>query len=245
MKNSRIVPVGLQLILLISVLSGCATTGEYADPRDPLETYNRSMHTFNEKVDDIVIKPLAKGYKKVTPAPVDKGVTNFFDNLADVGSAINNLLQFKLQHAANDVGRVMVNSTLGLGGLFDVASNMNLQKYGEDFGQTLGVWGSGPGPYIVLPLLGPSSGRDFAGQVVDWFTNPVSYLNSDGWRYGLTALDKLDTRADLLGASRVMEEAALDPYEFTKDLYLQKRRYDIHDGNPPPDPEDDDEFYLE
>lgn len=244
MRKNRIVLGCLQPLLLISVLCGCATTGEYADPRDPLERYNRSMHAFNEKVDDVLVKPLARGYKKVTPAPVDKGITNFFNNLADVGSTINNLLQFKLQRAANDVGRLMVNTTLGIGGLFDVASNMNMQKYGEDFGQTLGVWGSGPGPYIVLPLLGPSSGRDFFGRVVDYFTNPVTYVKSDEWRYGLTALDVLDTRADLLGASRVLEEAALDPYEFIKDSFLQKRQYDIHDGNPPTEPEDD-EFYPE
>lgn len=242
MRNNSIVPGGLRAVLLFCVLSGCASTGDYADTRDPFEGLNRSIYAFNEKLDDVLIAPLARGYKKVTPAPVDKGVTNFFNNLFDVTSAVNNLLQFKLQRAANDVGRLMVNTTLGIGGLFDVASNMNMQRYGEDFGQTLGVWGVGPGPYIVLPILGPSSGRGVVGKVGDWFTNPVTYIESERWRYGLIALEKLDTRADLLGASRVVEEAALDPYEFTKDVYFQKRQFDVYDGNPPLETEEDEFF---
>ena len=170
---------------------------------------------------------------------------NFFDNLADVTSAINNVLQFKLQRAASDVGRVVFNNTIGLLGFIDVASNMNLPKYGEDFGQTLGVWGFGPGPYIVLPLLGPSSTRDTVGVVAGWFTDPVRYVRKERIRYGLVALRLIDKRANLLGASRVMDEAALDPYQFMRDAYLQKRRYEVYDGNPPPEPFDDefdDEF---
>ena len=215
------------------LLAGCASTGEFADPRDPWEDFNRSMYSFNDAVDKALIKPLAKGYKAVVPVPVDRGVTNFFNNLGDVRSAINNLLQFKLQRATSDLGRVAFNSTLGVLGFFDVATNMNLPRYDEDFGQTLGVWGSSPGPYIVLPLLGPSNGRDTIGLVVDWFTSPVSYIEDDGVRIALRSLWLVDRRADLLGASDLVEQAALDPYEFVRDAYLQKRQYDIYDGNPP------------
>ncbi|WP_428604337.1 MlaA family lipoprotein [Sedimenticola sp.] len=224
------------LTLMAAVLSGCATTGDYQDPRDPIEGFNRAMYSFNEGLDDILMKPLAKGYKAITPAPVDTGISNFFGNLADVGSAINNLLQFKLERAATDVGRVLVNSTIGLLGFIDVASNMNMQKYGEDFGQTMGAWGMDPGPYIVLPFFGPSSGRDTVGLVVDWYTDPVRYVKPNHWRNSLIGLRAIDTRADLLSASRVLEEAALDPYEFQRDAYLQKRRNDVYDGAPPPEP---------
>ena len=215
-------------------LSGCATVDpEYRDPRDPLESYNRTMYKFNDGLDTAVLTPLAKGYQAITPTPVDRGITNFFNNLEDVGSAINNLLQFKLSRALSDVGRVVVNTTVGLLGFMDVASNMNLPKYGEDFGQTLGAWGFGSGPFIVLPVLGPSSGRDAIGTVVDWYTDPITYVDDDGVRWGLRGLNIVDTRADLLNASRVMEQAALDPYAFVRDAYLQKRLNDVHDGNPP------------
>ncbi|MES9856092.1 MAG: VacJ family lipoprotein [Sedimenticola sp.] len=230
----------LQVVLVSSLfllVTGCASTSGYQDPRDPIEGFNRAMYSFNDALDEALITPLAEGYQAITPAPVDRGISNFFGNLADVGSAINNLLQFKLKHAASDVGRVLVNSTVGILGFIDVASNMNMQKYGEDFGQTLGAWGAGPGPYIVLPILGPSSGRRVFGIVVDWYTDPVSYVTPNSRRNALVALRGIDKRADLLGASRVMEEAALDPYEFSRDAYLQKRRSDVYDGNPPLDPE--------
>ncbi len=220
------------LITTVLVLAGCASS-ETRDPRDPVEPFNRAMYEFNDTLDKVLIKPLARGYRAILPAPADKGITNFFSNLDDVGSAINNLLQFKLTRAASDTGRVLVNSTVGVLGFIDVASNMNLEKYGEDFGQTLGAWGVGPGPYIVLPVLGPSDGRDTVGLVVDWYTDPVTYVDPARLRYGLIALRGIDKRADLLGASRVVEEAALDEYEFTRDAYLQKRRSDVYDGNPP------------
>ncbi|MES9899135.1 MAG: VacJ family lipoprotein [Sedimenticola sp.] len=242
--NNKMVSRGvigrLQVVLvsaLFLLLTGCATTSDYQDPRDPIEGFNRVMYSFNDALDEALITPLAEGYRAITPAPLDRGISNFFGNLADVGSAINNLLQFKLKRAASDVGRVLVNSTVGILGFFDVASNMNMQKYGEDFGQTLGAWGAGPGPYIVLPILGPSSGRGIFGIVVDWYTDPVAYVTPNSRRYALVALRGVDKRADLLGASRVMEEAALDPYEFSRDAHLQKRRNDIYDGNPPPDPD--------
>jgi phospholipid-binding lipoprotein MlaA len=217
------------------LLTGCTSIGDYRDPRDPLESFNRTVYKFNDGLDEMVIKPLSKGYKAVVPVPVDTGITNFFGNLSDVGSAVNNLLQFKLQRAATDAGRVMVNTTLGMLGFIDVASNMNLEKYGEDFGQTLGSWGFGSGLYIVLPVLGPSSGRDAIGRVFDWYLDPVTYVESDTARNGLRILKAVDQRADLLGASRVMDAAALDPYEFVRDAYLQKRNSDVYDGNPPLD----------
>ncbi len=215
----------------VVALSGCASTSGYSDPRDPIEGFNRVMFEFNEVLDKVLLKPLAKGYRAVMPSPVDKGITNFFSNLDDVGSAINNLLQFKLKRSASDVGRIVVNSTVGILGFIDVASNMNLEKYGEDFGQTLGVWGVGHGPYIVLPIFGPSGGRDAIGTVADWFTDPVAYVEPVDVRNTLFVLRAVDKRADLLGASRVVDEAALDKYEFMRDAYIQKRENDVNDGN--------------
>jgi len=219
------------LVAALLFLGGCATVDpDFADPRDPWEGFNRAMYSFNDTLDRALIKPLAEGYNAVVPAPVDKGVSNFFGNLSDVTSAINNLLQFKVGRALSDLGRVAVNTTLGIGGLFDVASNMDLPRYGEDFGQTLGTWGVASGPYIVLPLLGPSSGRDTVGVVVDWFTDPINYIEDDTLRYSLKGLDLVDTRSDLLSASRVVDQAALDPYSFVRDAYLQQRKSEVHDG---------------
>jgi len=216
-------------------LGGCATTDpDFADPRDPIEGFNRAVYSFNDMLDRALIKPLAQGYNAVVPKPVNRGVTNFFNNIDDVTSAVNNLLQFKIGRALNDVGRVAVNTTVGIGGLFDVASNMDMPRYDEDFGQTLGTWGVASGPYIVLPLIGPTSGRDGIGLVVDWFTDPTNYIDDDTVRWSLRGLDLVDTRADLLNASRVVDQAALDPYAFVRDAYLQKRQDQVYDGNPPP-----------
>ena len=223
----------IALLIGVSVgLAGCAT-GPHADPKDPFEDYNRATYSFNELLDRALLTPLAQGYNAITPAPVDKSVTNFFDNLRDVRSAINNLLQFKIGRAFSDVGRVAVNSTVGILGLMDVASNMNLPSYKEDFGQTLGVWGFDSGPFIVLPLLGPSSGRDGIGLVADWFTDPLNYIDDEGARLGLKGLNIVDTRSDLLNASRVVDQAALDPYAFIRDASLQRREDLVYDGNPP------------
>jgi len=213
-------------------LAGCAS-GVDRDPVDPLEDFNRSIFRFNDSLDRAVIRPVARGYAKITPAPVNKGVTNFFNNLGDVRSALNNLLQFKIGRAFSDVGRVALNSTLGILGLMDVASNMKLPRYNEDFGQTLGAWGFGSGPYLVVPVVGASSGRDGIGFVVDWFTDPIYYLDNPAVSWTLRGLDLVDTRADLLSASRVLETAALDPYSFIRDSYLQRRQSLVYDGNPP------------
>jgi phospholipid-binding lipoprotein MlaA len=220
--------------LLAATLAGCATFGtEYRDPRDPWEPFNRAMYEFNDGLDRAIIKPVAQGYKAVVPTPVDKGITNFFANLSDVRSAANNLLQLKVTRAASDVGRVVINTTVGLLGFIDVATNMNIPRYNEDFGQTLGVWGVSSGPYLVLPFFGPSSGRDAVGTAVDWYADPVTYVDSDALRWSLRAVRIVDRRADLLGASRVLEEAALDPYRFVREGYLQRRQNDVYDGDPP------------
>ncbi|HIP53776.1 MAG TPA: VacJ family lipoprotein [Chromatiales bacterium] len=231
---------GVVAILTAIMLSGCATiSDEYRDPRDPWEAYNRAMTRFNDEFDKYIGKPVAKGYREITPAAVDKGITNFFNNLYDVTSALNNLLQLKPVRAVSDVGRVIFNSTFGLFGIFDVASGMDFPSYKEDFGQTLGYWGVSPGPYFVLPILGPSNVRDTVGLVGDAVTNPVSYVEDDSSRIGLILLRGIDQRADLLSATKVLEEAALDPYEFTRDAYLQKRLNDVYDGDPPVEEEDD------
>jgi len=225
------------------LLSGCASTPtEYRDPRDPWEPYNRSVTKFNDSFDETVYKPVARAYRTVTPEFVDLGVSNFFANQLDIMSALNNVLQLKLEDAATDIGRVVINSTVGLLGLIDWASDLDFPKHREDFGQTLGYWGVVPGPYFVWPIIGPRTVRDSFGLVVDWYSTPVAYLDSRAWRWGLAILYGVDVRADLLSAGEVLKQAALDPYVFTRDAYLQKRRYDIYDGNPPPDdtePSDD------
>ena len=219
---------------LVLMLAGCASVPDgYRDPRDPWEGYNRAVTSFNDEFDRDIYRPVARGYKTIAPRFVDVGVTNFFGNQLDVMSALNNLLQLKLGRAASDVGRVAVNSTIGLLGFIDVASDLNLPPYREDFGQTLGYWSVGPGPYLVWPILGPKTVRDSFGLVADWYSTPVAYMDPFELRFSLAVVYGVDTRADLLGASDVLERAALDPYEFTRDAYLQKRFNDIHDGEPP------------
>ena len=232
MMVQRLKRFTLAALVAVSVV-GCSSTGGERDERDPFEGFNRAMYSFNDGLDRAIIKPVAEGYRAVTPEPVDRGVTNFFSNLRDVNSAANNALQFKLGRASSDIFRFVINSTVGVFGFIDVASHLHLEKYDEDFGQTLGYWGVGPGPYLVLPVFGPRNIRDTVGLVVDWRMDPVAYVEPDEWRYGLYILRAIDMRADLLGASSVLEEAALDEYTFVRDAYLQKRRNDVHDGNLP------------
>jgi phospholipid-binding lipoprotein MlaA len=233
-------PIAGGLFALLTVTGCSSTPGEYRDPRDPLESYNRDMHDFNTAVDDALIKPVAKGYKAITPEPLDRGITNFFNNIADVNSAVNNLLQFKLSRAGTDVGRVATNTTVGLLGFFDVATNMGLPSYKEDFGQTLGYWGGEPSPYLVLPLMGPSTLRDTVGLTGDILVDPFFSVEKNTVYWGFVALRVVDTRADLLTASKLLEAAAVDPYSFVRDAYLQRRRNQIFDGNPPPEPYEED-----
>lgn len=215
-------------------------------PTDPLESINRGVDEFNQEFDKVVAKPVAKGYRVVSPSVLDLGITNFFNNLADVPSAVNNLLQLKPTHALTDIGRVCINTTLGIFGLFDVASDMGLPNYKEDLGQTLGFWGMGDTPYLVMPFLGPTTLRDLIGLVGDTWMNPISYPSQDTY-YALTTLRLIDVRADLLEAGDVLDEAAVDRYAFQREFYLQKRDSQIKDGPNHMDEDDlfDDTFFDE
>jgi phospholipid-binding lipoprotein MlaA len=198
---------------------------------DPWENFNRRMYGFNDALDRAFLKPAAETITNTMPDPVNQGVSNFFGNLDDIGTGVNNILQGKFRHGLSDAGRVVVNSTLGVAGLFDVASRMNLEKHNEDFGQTLGKWGVEPGPYLVLPFLGPASVRDRVGFTVDLVFDLATYYTDDeGVRWALLGADVLEDRAALLDATNLLDTAALDPYAFQRDAYLQKREYDVNDG---------------
>lgn len=224
------------LPLLALLASGCATIppGAGQNPADPWERYNRHMSEFNDRVDRAVLKPVAQAYADYMPTPVRDCVGNVFANISDVPTALNGLLQGKPVEAATHLCRVLINSTVGLLGCFDVASKMGLERNAEDFGQTLGRWGSGPGPYFVWPLLGPSTVRDSFGRVADFYTDPVAYVDPWELRLGLTTVRIVDLRAQLLPAEKVVEGAALDKYQFIRDAYLQRRRSLVYDGEPPP-----------
>lgn len=206
-------------------LTGCATN----HPRDPLENFNRAMFRFNDAVDQAAVKPAAEVYAKL-PSFVQTGVFNFFGNLNDIGTAMNNMLQGKFADGMSDVMRVAVNSTLGFGGLLDIGSEAGLPKHREDFGQTLGKWGVGAGPYLVLPILGPSTVRDTAALPADFAVDPWSYQRPISVRTTGTVIRGVDQRAALLDASNLLEEAALDRYVFVRDAYLQRRESKVRDG---------------
>ena len=220
----------------LAVLAGCATNG---DPRDPLEPLNRSIYTFNDGLDTMVLKPVAVIYGGVTPQFLRTGISNVFSNVNDVIVALNNLLQGKFNDGLSDVARVMVNSTVGLLGFFDVATHAGLEKHNEDFGQTLGVWGLGDGPYLVLPFFGPRNLRDTAGLLGDYKFDAVSYIDPVSDRNVMYGLRLVSRRESLLGASRVLSVAALDEYAFVREAYLQQRRNLVYDGNPPREKDDD------
>lgn len=221
------------------LLQACATVAN-PNPRDPLESFNRGVFGFNDVLDRAVIKPVATAYRDVTPQLVRRGVSNFFGNLTDVWSVFNNAIQLRGQEMGDSMGRVMINSTIGLGGLIDVASDLNIERHTSDFGLTLGRWGVPPGPYVVLPLLGPYTLREVAALPVDQQGNLVNQITDDQSRYGLSVLNVVDYRAQYLTAGDVVEGAALDKYSFTRDSYLQRQRSRLYDGNPPeedPEPE--------
>ncbi|SPD66016.1 LIPOPROTEIN VACJ-like [Cupriavidus taiwanensis] len=215
-----------------AALAGCAT-GPTANPKDPLEPFNREVSKINEDFDKGIMRPVAELYADYTPTPVQRAVENFFSNVSDVYSAVNNLLQGKPTRAAEDTMRVAMNTVLGIGGLIDIATPAGLPKYKEDFGQTLGVWGVPAGPYLVLPLFGPSTFRDTAGMLVDRQADPSAYFYPVSLRNSLVGVRIVAGRAQLLGASNLLEQAALDKYSFLRDSYLQRRQYLIYDGNPP------------
>lgn len=212
------------------LLGGCATNGERYDPLEPI---NRGIFKFNDTVDKAVLKPVAQGYEAVVPEPVRTSVGNFFSNLDDVIVIANDLLQFKFHKAASDTTRFVFNSTFGVLGLFDVATGWDLPKHDEDFGQTFGYWGIGNGPYLVLPILGPSTLRDTIGRSADNHIDPVWQYDYVPTRNSAAGINLIDTRARLLKVEKVVEDAALDRYIFIRDGYLQKRRSLVYDGNPP------------
>ncbi|MCL1961414.1 MAG: VacJ family lipoprotein [Desulfovibrionaceae bacterium] len=217
---------------LCALVAGCASVA-HPDPRDPWEGYNRGMTSFNDTVDGAILKPVALAYRAALPQLVRTGVSNFFSNLGDVWSFVNNVLQAKPEGALSSFWRVAINTTLGLGGVFDPATEMHLQRRREDFGQTLGYWGVPPGPYFVLPILGPSTLRDTVALPADWYGNPVSYVHDVPVRNSLHGTQFVDMRSQLLEVGDLLDAAALDSYTFRRDAYLQKRLNDIYDGNPP------------
>lgn len=219
-------------LLVLFLLGGCAT-GPSANPRDPLEPFNRGVYKFNDAVDTAVLKPVATAYRDVLPAPVRRGVSNFFGNLEDAWSFVNNALQLKGRAAVDSLVRFGVNTFIGLGGILDVADEMNIEKHTKDFGHTLGYWGVAPGPYLVLPLLGPSTLRDTVALPVDMWGDITSSIEHVPTRNTVKAVRVVDDRADLLKVTRLLEGAALDKYSFTRDAFLQSRRNAIYDGNPP------------
>lgn len=228
-------------LIFLSSLAGCASTptAETQAAKDSWEGWNRGTQSFNDTLDDNVLKPVAEGYDAITPEPIDQGITNFFSNINDIGTTINDFLQLKLTQGGMDFSRFLINTTAGLGGFIDVASMIDLPKHNEDFGQTLGFWGVPSGNYLVLPLFGPSSPRDTVGLVGDALMNPLTYVSIFGGAAvnaavaGSRALDVTDTRSDLLSSEKILDEAAVDRYEFIKNSYEQRREYLIHDGNPP------------
>ena len=242
----RMLAVPLAVVLL--GLGACATTrGPDTDPAgpaadatdvdetyDPFEGFNRAMYTFNTKLDDYVLKPVAKGYRAAVPGPARRGVSNFFANIREPMVMLNDALQGKFKYAASDLGRFLTNSTLGVFGIFDVASRMGLEKREEDFGQTLAVWGVAEGPYLVLPFFGPSGFRDGAGLVGNYYTYPLTYMEETSTAWKLYAVETVDTRARYLDAGDILYEAAGDdPYTFVREAYRQRRRNLIYDGAPP------------
>lgn len=227
------------ILAVVVTASGCATrpAGVAANPVDPFEPFNRSVYNFNEKVDDAVVKPVAKVYVKVLPSLVRTGVSNFFGNLGEVWNFANSVLQLKAQRSAETFMRFNVNTFFGLGGLLDIASEAGIDRHSEDFGQTLGRWGMPPGPYVVLPILGPSTLRDTAAFPVDRYGDAFRYVPNIEVRNSLTVLRLIDLRSSYLRAGQLLDDAALDKYSFTRDAWLQKRRSDVYDGNPPDDGE--------
>ena len=231
---------GVVLAAIWLLLSGCATTGE-GDPRDPFEGFNRGVYKFNEVVDEAIAKPVATAYRDVVHEEIRNRVRNFFSNISDVFIGANNMLQGKVFEGFEDWMRVAFNTTFGLLGIHDVASEMGIEKHNEDFGQTFGRWGFSEGPYLVLPILGSSTVRDGAGTAIDMYVDPLGEVRPINLRNSLIVLRLTGARADLLEASRILEQAALDKYVFQRDAYLQRRRSLVYDGRPPREPREPEE----
>ena len=222
------------------LLVGCASAPT-ANPKDPWESMNRSVASFNDKIDDNVLKPVATGYRNVVPDLIQTGVRNVFNNFADMWSTVNNLLQLKPTNTVESLGRVIVNTVFGIYGIFDVASYIKLERHPEDFGQTLGYWGVPNGPYLVLPLFGPSTLRDGASLPVDFAVSPTKLIGDIPTRNEVFALRLVSKRSELLKSGNMLEQASIDKYSFTRDAYLQYRRSQIYDGNPPDEEDSNDD----
>ena len=240
---------GLLVLILSGGLNGCASAPEQkARPHsqaDPLETWNRKVFTFNEGLDKLALKPAAQAYVHIVPRLVRQGVNNFFGNFSDIWSSVNNFLQAKPARGVSDFMRVGTNTVFGIGGIFDVATQAGMERTREDFGQTLGTWGFPAGPYIVWPILGPSSLRDSFGLPLDMAAGPSMAFKDDGFRLGLGLLQAVNVRANLLGASSLLDDVALDRYTFVRDAYLQRRYSLLHDGAPPNPPSESEESVEE
>ncbi len=233
------------LLVCAGLLNACSTTGTERvaadDDNDPFEGFNRGVFAFNERFDEFILKPVARGYDAVLPDGVKASVTSFFSNLFMPTVVVNDLLQGKLSQSGQDAARFVINTTMGIVGLFDPASDFGLPANEEDFGQTLGVWGVADGPYLVLPILGPRNLRDGVGWIADQFTYPLNYSDNNSVVWGGRVLDIVDTRARFLPSDKVLEQAAGDDkYLFVREAYRQRRRNLIYDGNPPKD-----EFFLD
>ena len=226
---------------VLLAVTGCASNDAAKNGGDPYENMNRKFYTFNDTLDKHFVEPVAKRYAQYTPDPVRNGITNFFDNTGYLNTIANDLLQGKFTQTASDSGRFLVNSTIGIGGLFDPATSMGLKQHNEDLGQTFGKWGAKEGAYLMLPLMGPSSFRDIGSPVMDMFLNPLTYFASVV-TIPAGVVSAVNTRANLLDATRIRDQAALDPYTFVREAWRQQREYDIYDGNPPGDGYED---YIE
>ena len=225
----------IALVAVLLITAGCATAPGRTHDEDPWKGFNRGVYKFNDVLDRAALKPVAKGYRKITPRWFRAGVGNFFSNLTYPATVVNQFLQGKPGTGARDAGRFLVNTTIGIGGLFDVATKMGLQANDEDFGQTLAVWGVGSGPYLMLPFLGPSSLRDAPSRAFDYFLGPLEYVEIP-WEaeWGLRGLDLVHSRSELLPLDATLQKA-YDPYAFIRDAWVQQREFAIYDGNPPPE----------
>lgn len=219
------------------LLSGCATTNGRVD--DPFEPANRVMYAINEPLDKHIVKPIAEAYVEYVPSIIRTGISNYFNNIDDLFSAVNGLLQGKLDKAGHDMGRVMINTFPGILGLIDVASEAGIPRGNEDFGQTFGYWGIPQGPYLFVPLFGPSTVRDGTGFVLRVLWSPTTEIPDVAVRNVIYGLGALDLRVQALGATSLIDQASLDPYTFVRRAYLQRRLYLVHDGNPPREKEEE------